>query len=281
MAREAIAGGRRALGAQSAACRVPVAGGRALSCLAGSGHPALLSQRPVPLEHTPSGSTFTSGRTIVTTLGASADLDAARVRPRSCPPAMAALGQPVTIVTEALVGSAGPLGVLTLAFVASPEPSEPELRFLSTLAGLTAQALERAQLFEQERQALRDAEAGRERLSLLSDVTKLLSSSLDPTTVMRRTMNLVVGRLSDACVVQVPGENGLQRLDVHGAEAFASPAGATPDRPGHDPLRLRRAGRRGLPDRSNPVGAGRVDGGRWAGRGRPPCWPCPSPPAAR
>ena len=115
-------------------------------------------------------------------------------------------------------------GVLTLAFVASPEPSEPELRFLSTLAGLTAQALERAQLFEQERQALRDAESGRERLSLLSDVTKLLSSSLDPTTVMRRTMNLVVGRLSDACVVQVPGENGLQRLDVHGAEAFASPA---------------------------------------------------------
>ncbi len=223
VAREAIAGGRRALGAHSAACRVLVPGGRALSCLAVSGNPALLTQSLVPLEHTPSGSTFTSGRTMVTTLGASVDLDApmsAEVVAR----AMVALRQPVTIVTEALVGSAGPLGVLTLAFVASPEPSEPELRFLSTLAGLTAQALERAQLFEQERQARREAESGRERLSLLSDVTKLLSSSLDPTTVMRRTMNLVVGRLSDACVVQVPGENGLQRLDVHGAEAFASPA---------------------------------------------------------
>ena len=108
--------------------------------------------------------------------------------------------------------------------MASPEPSEPELRFLSTLAGLTAQALERAQLFEQERQARREAESGRERLSLLSDVTKLLSSSLDPTTVMRRTMNLVVGRLSDACVVQIPGESGLERLDVQGAETFSSPA---------------------------------------------------------
>ncbi len=221
VAREAIAGGRRALGAQSAACRVLAPGGRALSCLAASGSPALLAQGMVPLEHTPSGSTFTSGRTIVTTLGASDDVDAP-MSSEVVPQAMAALGEPVTIVTEALVGSAGPLGVLALAFVASPEPSEPELRFLSTLAGLTAQALERAQLFEQERQARRDAEASRERLSLLSDVTKLLSSSLDPTTVMRRTMNLVVGRLCDACIVQVPGESGLQRLDVHGAEAFTS-----------------------------------------------------------
>jgi GAF domain-containing protein len=223
VAREAIAGGRRALGAQSAACRVLVPGERALSCLAASGNPALLSQGPVPLEHTPSGSTFTSGRTIVTTLSAPVDVDAP-MSPEVVPEAMVALGEPVTIVTEALVGSAGPLGVLALALVASPEPSEPELRFLSTLAGLTAQALERAQLFEQERQARRDAESGRERLSLLSDVTKLLSSSLNPTTVMRRTMNLVVGRLSDACVVHVPGESGLQRLDVQGSGAFTSPA---------------------------------------------------------
>jgi GAF domain-containing protein len=223
VAREAIAGGRRALGAQSAACRVLVPGERALSCLAASGDPALLSQGLVPLEHTPSGSTFTSGRTIVTTLSAPIDINAP-MSPEVVPEAMVALGEPVTIVTEALVGSAGPLGVLALALVASPEPSEPELRFLSTLAGLTAQALERAQLFEQERQARRDAESGRERLSLLSDVTKLLSSSLNPTTVMRRTMNLVVGRLSDACVVHVPGESGLQRLDVEGSAAFTSPA---------------------------------------------------------
>src|ERR1700722_13964040 len=223
VAREAIAGGRRARGARSAACRVLAPGGRALSCLAASGSPALLAQGTVPLEHTPSGSTFTSGRTIVTTLGASVDVDAP-MSSEVVPQAMAALGEPVTIVTEALVGSAGPLGVLALAFVAGPEPSEPELRFLSTLAGLTAQALERAQLFEQERQALRDAEAGRDRLSLLSEGTRLLSSSLNPTTVMRRTMNLVVGRLSDACVVHVPGENGLQRLDVQGSAAFTSPA---------------------------------------------------------
>jgi GAF domain-containing protein/anti-sigma regulatory factor (Ser/Thr protein kinase) len=111
--------------------------------------------------------------------------------------------------------------------VAQIVPNEVELRFLSTLAGLTAQALERAQVFEHERQALRDAESGRERLSLLSEVTKLLSSSLDPTTVMLRTMRLVEGRLADACVVQVPGESGLERLDVR-ADEDADPTAAQP-----------------------------------------------------
>jgi serine phosphatase RsbU (regulator of sigma subunit)/anti-sigma regulatory factor (Ser/Thr protein kinase) len=221
VAREAIAGARRALGAQSAACRIPVRGEPTLLCLANGGEPALLSAGRVPVEHTPSGSTFTSGRTMITTLGISTDVDA-DMTPEIVPQVMVEIGEPVTIVTEALTGTAGTLGVLTLAFVARPEPSEPELRFLSTLAGLTAQALERAQLFEQERMALRDAESGRERLSLLSDVTKLLSSSLDPTTVMQRTMNLVVGRLADACVVQVPNERGLRRLDVRGVEALTS-----------------------------------------------------------
>jgi GAF domain-containing protein len=209
----AIAGGRRALGAQSAAVRVPVAGERSLSCLASSGHPPVLSRGDVPVDGTPSGSTFTTGRTVITTLAASDDLDAELIS-EVVPGALAELNQPVTVVSEPLTGSVGHLGVLTLAFVAQPEPTEPELRFLSTLAGLTAQALERAQLFEQERQALRDAESSRERLSLLSEVTRLLSSSLDPTTVMQRTINLVVDRLADACVVQVPGENGLRQLDV-------------------------------------------------------------------
>jgi GAF domain-containing protein/anti-sigma regulatory factor (Ser/Thr protein kinase) len=135
------------------------------------------------------------------------------------------LPKPVTIVSEPLIGSVGPLGVLSLAFVAQPEPNEPDLRFLSTLAGLTAQAMERAQVFEHEREALRDAEAGRERLSLLSEVTRLLSSSLEPTTVIRRTMSLVEGRLADSCVVQVPGDSGLVRLDVREPKS-ASPRGA-------------------------------------------------------
>ncbi|MGO8863384.1 MAG: SpoIIE family protein phosphatase [Acidimicrobiales bacterium] len=223
VAREAVEGGRRALGAHSAVCRVPLADERALSCLACDGHPCLFAAGPIPVDGTPSGSAFAGGRTVMTTLEAT-QAGGADLRAELEPSAAQEVGEPVTVVMEALMGSAGPLGVLAFAFVARPEPSESELHFLATLAGLTAQALERAQLFEQERSALRKAEAGRERLSLLSDVTKLLSSSLDPTTVMQRTMRLVVGRLSDACVVQVPGENGLQRLNVRGTEIFASRA---------------------------------------------------------
>jgi GAF domain-containing protein/anti-sigma regulatory factor (Ser/Thr protein kinase) len=213
VAHAAIAGGRRALGAQSAVVRVPAAGERGLAGLASSGHPALLSRTLVPLDASQAGTCFTRGRTVIAHITADdsvrADL-AAEIVPR----VLHELTKPVTIVSEPLIGSGGALGVLSLAFVAQPELSDPDLRFLSTLAGLTAQALERAQVFEHEREALRDAEAGRERLSLLSEVTRLLSSSLEPTIVIRRTMSLVEGRLADSCSVQIPGENGLVRLDV-------------------------------------------------------------------
>jgi len=213
VAHAAIAGGRRALGAQSAVVRVPASGEGALSCLASSGHPSLLSRGMVPVDHGHAGTCFSTGRTVVATIGPDAEAGediAAELTPR----APRDLGEPITVVTEPLVGSVGPLGVLSLAFVAQSEPSAPDLRFLSTLAGLTAQALERAQVFEHEREALRAAEAGRERLSLLSEVTRLLSSSLEPTTVIRRTMSLVEGRLADSCMVQVPGDGGLVRLDM-------------------------------------------------------------------
>ncbi|HEV3370604.1 MAG TPA: SpoIIE family protein phosphatase [Acidimicrobiales bacterium] len=212
----ALGAGLRALGAHSAVCRVPLdRGHRSLTCVASSGHPVVLAHRDVGAHETVSGAAFLSGRTVTVTVGAREHLDP-DVSNEVDPAATTELNQPLTIVAEPLTGNVGPLGVLVFAFVAQHEPSDPELRFLSTLAGLTAQALERAQLFELERQALRDAESGRERLSLLSDVTKLLSSSLDPTTVIHRTINLVVGRLADACVVEVPGDAGLQRLDVGG-----------------------------------------------------------------
>jgi GAF domain-containing protein/anti-sigma regulatory factor (Ser/Thr protein kinase) len=228
VAHAAIAGGRRALGAQSAVVRVPAVGERGLACLASSGHPALLSRAMVPVEGSHAGKCFSRGSTVIASIDAQGEIDdtlSAEIVAR----ALHDLSTPVTIVSEPLVGSVGPLGVLSLAFVALAEPSEPDLRFLSTLAGLTAQALERAQFFEHEREALRAAEAGRERLSLLSEVTRLLSSSLEPTTVIRRTMSLVEGRLADSCSVQVPGESGLVRLDVREPRApLTERAGASP-----------------------------------------------------
>jgi GAF domain-containing protein len=214
VASAAMGAGLRALGAQSAVCRVPEdRGHRSLTCLATSGHPVVLARTDVGAHDTVSGVAFSTGRTAVVSMAAAEPPDPT-LAGEVDPVAVALLNQDLTVVAEPLIGNVGALGVLVFAFVGQLDPSDPELRFVSTLAGLTAQALERAQLFEQERQALHDAESGRERLSLLSDVTKLLSSSLNPTTVIHRTMNLVVGRLADACVVEVPGETGLQRLDV-------------------------------------------------------------------
>jgi GAF domain-containing protein/anti-sigma regulatory factor (Ser/Thr protein kinase) len=213
VAHAAIAGGRRALGAHSAVVRVPAGGERGLACLASSGHPALLSRTMVPIEGSQAGMCFTRGQTLAAGILAD-DRVRENLETEIVARVLHELPKPVTIVSEPLIGSLGPLGVLSLAFVGQPEPNEPDLRFLSTLAGLTAQALERAQVFEHEREALRDAEAGRERLSLLSEVTRLLSSSLEPTIVIRRTMSLVEGRLADSCLVQVPGDSGLVRLDV-------------------------------------------------------------------
>ncbi len=228
VAHAAIAGGRRALGAQSAVVRVPAEGERGLACLASSGHPALLARTMVPIEGSHAGSCFTRGLTVMAGIADDGEMRQS-LETELVARVLHQLPKPVTIVSEPLIGSLGPLGVLSLAFVAQPEPSETDLRFLSTLAGLTAQALERAQMFEHEREALRDAEAGRERLSLLSEVTRLLSSSLDPTTVIRRTMSLVEGRLADSSAVLVPGESGLVRIDApeprHGERAGADEHG--------------------------------------------------------
>jgi GAF domain-containing protein/anti-sigma regulatory factor (Ser/Thr protein kinase) len=172
------------------------------------------------------GVCFSRATTVVGTIE-SAEALGTELEAEVVPRVLAEMAEPVTIVSEPLVGSVGPLGVLSLAFVNHPELSEPDLRFLSTLAGLTAQALERAQVFEHEREALRAAEAGRERLSLLSEVTRLLSSSLEPTTVIRRTMSLVEGRLADSCVVQVPGDAGLVRLDVQGTKGSGAVSSGT------------------------------------------------------
>jgi GAF domain-containing protein/anti-sigma regulatory factor (Ser/Thr protein kinase) len=227
VAHAAIAGGRRALGAQSAVVRVPAAAERGLVCLASSGHPALLSRTVVPVEGSHAGTSFVRGRTVFAGI-ADDDAVGSDVADELVLRILHELPKPVTIVSEPLIGSVGPLGVLSLAFTAQPELSDPDLRFLSTLAGLTAQALERAQVFEHEREALRDAEAGRERLSILSEVTRLLSSSLEPTVVIRRTMSLVEGRVADSCSVQVPGDNGLVRLDVRDTAPGLSPRSTTP-----------------------------------------------------
>ena len=214
--------GRRTPRSAHAIGRVPSAersdGHPALTCLATSGRPAVLSTQEVHGLGTVSGAAMTSGRTSIVSLAPTDFGDPALALELDHEGALDRSG-PLTLMAEPLTGNLGPLGVLVFAFVEGGEPGDRG-SIPQRVAGLTSQALGRAQLFEQERQALRDAESARERLSLLSDVTKLLSSSLNPTTVIHRTMNLVVGRVADACVVEIPSESGLARLDVGSEQAL-------------------------------------------------------------
>ena len=241
-------------------CGCPPPGERALSCLASSGHPgAALARRWCPWTAAHAGACFTRGRTVMATIDGGRGGRTTTWPRRSCPGCWPSFAEPVTIVTEPLVGQRRARSACCrLAFVAQPEPSEPDLRFLSTLAGLTAQALERAQLFEHEREALRAAEAGRERLSLLSEVTRLLSSSLEPTTVIRRTMSLVEGQAGR--LVHRPGA-GRQRARPPRRARSRGRRHAARSRSGKAqesvPFGLRRAGRRRLPDGAHPAGPAR------------------------
>jgi serine phosphatase RsbU (regulator of sigma subunit)/anti-sigma regulatory factor (Ser/Thr protein kinase) len=89
------------------------------------------------------------------------------------------------------------LGVLSLTFQGRGEADEQtQLAFLTTLADVTAQALERAETGAA-------AALASERLAFLADASVLLSSSLDYRAVLEAVAALVVPRLADWCAIQL------------------------------------------------------------------------------
>jgi serine phosphatase RsbU (regulator of sigma subunit)/anti-sigma regulatory factor (Ser/Thr protein kinase) len=98
------------------------------------------------------------------------------------------------------------LGVLALTFRGSNRLSEDaQLPFLTTLADVTAQALERAVA------ASAAAEAS-ERLAFLAEASVVLSSSLEYRTVLEAVAALAVPRLADWCVIQLRAGDSLQTV---------------------------------------------------------------------
>ena len=89
------------------------------------------------------------------------------------------------------------LGVLSLTFQGRGDADEQsQLAFLTTLADVTAQALERAKAGTAAAQAT-------ERLAFLAEASVLLSSSLDYRAVLEAVAGLVVPRLADWCAIQL------------------------------------------------------------------------------
>ena len=95
------------------------------------------------------------------------------------------------------------LGVIALRFLGGSEVDEDsQLTLLTTLAGVTSQALERAFATS------RAAEAA-ERLALLADASAVLASSLDHREVLQHLSEVIVPRLADWCSVQLAEEGQL------------------------------------------------------------------------
>ena len=99
------------------------------------------------------------------------------------------------------------LGALRLSFDVARLFDADERRFILTLAGQTAQALERAE-------ALAAARVANDKLSFLAEASAALAGSLDYRTALRDVARLAVPRLADWCVIHIVDEGALPALAV-------------------------------------------------------------------
>ena len=111
-----------------------------------------------------------------------------------------------TLLVAPLTVAERQLGVLSLTFHGRGHTDEQtQLAFLTTLADVTAQALERTAA---------SAAAGQasDRLAFLAEASVLLSSTLDYRAVLEAVAALVVPRLADWCVIQLLEDGALNTV---------------------------------------------------------------------
>ncbi|WP_045234535.1 PAS domain-containing protein, partial [Deinococcus pimensis] len=110
--------------------------------------------------------------------------------------------QPQTLAVAALPLLAGDrlLGALTLSFADARDAAPEQRPFVRAVAEQCAQALDRARLFDEQRQA-------GERAALLARVGETLSESLDVRETLDRVASLAVRFVADWCAVYVPNED--------------------------------------------------------------------------
>lgn len=118
-----------------------------------------------------------------------------------------------------LLVSARAVGFVSASWRDARTFPEDDRRFLTALAGQCAQALERARLADEERRA-------RRQLTFLGDVTRLLTSSLEPAAVLAQLVDLVVGSMAEACAVVVPADGRLRRQTLAGRTRASAAAAA-------------------------------------------------------
>lgn len=100
------------------------------------------------------------------------------------------------------------LGVLSLGFASARVFTDDEQEFLRTISRQCTIALERARLYDAERQARAQAEDNRRNMAMLAEASRLLASSLDYPTTLNAIARAVVPILADWCVVDLANEGG-------------------------------------------------------------------------
>jgi signal transduction histidine kinase len=122
-------------------------------------------------------------------------------------------GVPLAIACLPLVIEDRRLGVVALSFLDDHKFEMDERSFLSAIAQHCSQGLDRARLYEVERDARREAEAARERSGFLADASLVLSSSLDYEQMLPRIAGMAVPAVSDLCAVELLNDAGTE-LDL-------------------------------------------------------------------
>jgi serine phosphatase RsbU (regulator of sigma subunit) len=97
-----------------------------------------------------------------------------------------------------------PFGAVSLSFKRARSFDVEERAFLSAAAQQAAHTLERARLYEAEKQIST-------RLEFLAEASELLSGSLDPDDILRKLADLVVPRIADWCGIELVAEDGSLR----------------------------------------------------------------------
>jgi signal transduction histidine kinase len=100
------------------------------------------------------------------------------------------------------------LGAILFTLGGSRRFDEDERMFLYVLARHCAEALERARLYELERDARARAEAAQRRTAFLAEASRVLASSLEYETTLTAVANLAVPSVADWCVVALAEEQG-------------------------------------------------------------------------
>ena len=202
---EAIVGrGVAALGARAGLMAVPTGNGESLQIIHAVGYPpGFLDQwRTFPLEGAyPLTEAFRTGEPVF--------LENLEDRRRRYPIFGARPDEEdhaVACVPMIVDGRA--VGGLTFSF-GQPRTFDADDRvFLSAVARQSAQALERARLYQAERTARAEAERASDQLAFLAEASRALSSSLDYEKTLAKVARLAVPRLADWCAIDMVDEGG-------------------------------------------------------------------------